>query len=1338
MHSIRKKDKFLTFRIAAMAVLILQFFNVGAQSYHDCTPDGHPIYTYWGFPQTVCAGQQINFSVGYDETVNTMVLAPFTPKVDSAQRMFIPDGIACGDENSCVYRSPITFTGYTGTISSADDIRYVLLNLEHSNAGDLYIGLECPTGQMASIMKAGNNITNSCVSALSWNVPQGWSVNGSKFTDFGLANSTTNVYDCDSLQNPPGTGWDYCWSSNSTLTNNGYIYPAANITSGKYNPSVITADIPSPLYQPEDDFSTLIGCPINGTWNIVIVDVRSNNNYNGYLFDWEIVFDEDVLTTGGGTIDSASVVVPGSGGTLDNTYFAYNGSDTTFIFTAPSGITSDMTITDTLRVFDPATGCWYDTVFSVTVLATGDSVINATICHADLPYSVPGPGTAFAGQRFTETGQHTVTFPNGAANGCDSTVTLNLIVLEEPDIDITTNPSNAVICEGDTITLTATTDCESETLLYEDFSELVDFCDTCDDISNYNPHGPTDPGSGVLELSAFPSILTDFPTRQYAYPAGDAIKLGKGMVSETDAYVGYITSRPLNLSSPFIVTLSTKGWGTRRGKVVVSIDNGVNEQSFITSNDDWPGTYTSKTLYFPAATNQSTITIHTDTILPSSGTVIQEGYRFFIDDIQISRQCHYLWNTGDTTLTISGTPANTTTYTITITSDYGCFSTASQEITVHHPNNTAQTVEECGSYTWNGHTYTESGTYYYQHTDANGCEQVDTLYLTIKDIPDVQITGNTNIFEGQSTTLTATAAGAESYEWSTGNNTNVLNTGALSANTTYTVTATAENGCTGTATVTVNVTPCGSWQLVTDASQLSVGDQIVITNADANLALSTTQRTKNRASVAITPDSNNITINGNVQVITLEQGTVNNTFAFNVGSGYLYAASSSNNYLMTQVNNNANGSWDIDIATDGNATIIAQGDNSRNWLRYHIPGGGTDSVHLFSCYSSGQGDVHIYKLFNFHSDTTAIACGSFTWHDSTYTSSGDYNYNTTSSVSGCDSTVTLHLTIKPAPTIQISTLPDLSMVCTGDSIVLTAATDCGGTEVLLEEGFDGLAGNSLSTSGSNTEINISDLPNFTESSRVYKAGDAIRIGSSSNIGSIKTINLPLENDFTVSIFAKKWVNATKNTILSISAGSQSHNITITTTDYSEQQIHFNSETSNTPILISTTTGTGIEKRGFIDSISVSKNAPCDYSWYTSSGEISSDLSTTVTPSSTGWYYFSVTSSEGCIGRDSVLVVVNEATAGNTTVVACDSYTWYGETHSTSGDYVHTFENGNAAGCDSVVTLHLTINHGTHNVETQDVCESYEWHGSTYTVSGEYTYAYTNGDGCPSVDTLKLT
>jgi hypothetical protein len=92
--------------------------------------------------------------------------------------------------------------------------------------------------------------------------------------------------------------------------------------------------------------------------------------------------------------------------------------------------------------------------------------------------------------------------------------------------------------------------------------------------------------------------------------------------------------------------------------------------------------------------------------------------------------------------------------------------------------------------------------------------------------------------------------------------------------------------------------------------------------------------------------------------------------------------------------------------------------------------------------------------------------------------------------------------------------------------------------------------------------------------------------------------------------------------------------------------------------------------------------------------------------------------------------------GDTTATACESFDWYDQHGLTaSGDYTHTLTA--ASGCDSVVTLHLTINHGIYNAYDTTVCESYEWHDSTYTASGTYIYEYLSATGCTNVDTLHL-
>lgn len=148
--------------------------------------------------------------------------------------------------------------------------------------------------------------------------------------------------------------------------------------------------------------------------------------------------------------------------------------------------------------------------------------------------------------------------------------------------------------------------------------------------------------------------------------------------------------------------------------------------------------------------------------------------------------------------------------------------------------------------------------------------------------------------------------------------------------------------------------------LVTDAGTLNVGDRIILVAKDEDFALSTTQNTNNRGQATVTKDGNTVTFGADTQIITLVGGTYTTTFGFQVDGGYLYAASSSANYLRTQDALNENGSWSISIADDGTAAIVAKGDKTHNTLRYN------KSSNLFACYlpDNSQQDLCIYKISN--------------------------------------------------------------------------------------------------------------------------------------------------------------------------------------------------------------------------------------------------------------------------------------------------------------------------------------------------------------------------------------
>lgn len=147
------------------------------------------------------------------------------------------------------------------------------------------------------------------------------------------------------------------------------------------------------------------------------------------------------------------------------------------------------------------------------------------------------------------------------------------------------------------------------------------------------------------------------------------------------------------------------------------------------------------------------------------------------------------------------------------------------------------------------------------------------------------------------------------------------------------------------------------YTLVTDASTLKIGDKVIIAAADADVAISTTQQANNRAETSVSIKDNTIINPGkDVQLFTLEPGTEADTYAFNTGSGYIYAAGSGkgNNYLRKTAELDANGSWNINFDNNG-VTIKASGSNTNNKLQYN------SNSKIFSCYSTTQGAVAIYS-----------------------------------------------------------------------------------------------------------------------------------------------------------------------------------------------------------------------------------------------------------------------------------------------------------------------------------------------------------------------------------------
>tara|TARA_B100001057_G_C22848551_1_gene950024 strand:- start:59 stop:1921 length:1863 start_codon:yes stop_codon:yes gene_type:complete len=112
------------------------------------------------------------------------------------------------------------------------------------------------------------------------------------------------------------------------------------------------------------------------------------------------------------------------------------------------------------------------------------------------------------------------------------------------------------------------------------------------------------------------------------------------------------------------------------------------------------------------------------------------------------------------------------------------------------------------------------------------------------------------------------------------------------------------------------------------------------------------------------------------------------------------------------------------------------------------------------------------------------------------------------------------------------------------------------------------------------------------------------------------------------------------------------------------------------------------------------------------------------------------------GCDSIVTLdlsFNASSSGTDVVESCNTYIWIDGVEYTESNNTATFVLPNAVGCDSTVTLDLTINYSSTSVDEQIACGSFTWiDGITYDEDNdEATFLLQNAAGCDSLVTLDL-
>lgn len=167
----------------------------------------------------------------------------------------------------------------------------------------------------------------------------------------------------------------------------------------------------------------------------------------------------------------------------------------------------------------------------------------------------------------------------------------------------------------------------------------------------------------------------------------------------------------------------------------------------------------------------------------------------------------YVWEPEDYTFPVG---ASNGTYPFHHTAASGCDSVVYLNLTIHSQYDQLETVELCENdfpYQWRDTLFevgTVSGEYMFARQSQYGCDSIVSLMLIVKEVPVVQILGDTDITQGQPVMLVATYGVGNMYEWDNGTQGNILSV-TPDTTTTYYLTVTNNVGCSNVFPITIHV-----------------------------------------------------------------------------------------------------------------------------------------------------------------------------------------------------------------------------------------------------------------------------------------------------------------------------------------------------------------------------------------------------------------------------------------------------------------------------------------------------------------------------------------------------
>ena len=582
-----------------------------------------------------------------------------------------------------------------------------------------------------------------------------------------------------------------------------------------------------------------------------------------------------------------------------------------------------------------------------------------------------------------------------------------------------------------------------------------------------------------------------------------------------------------------------------------------------------------------------------------------------------------------------------------------------------------------------------STTYAVTGIDLNGCTASDMVSVTVNALPNVGISGNNTICEGKSVTLNA--SGASSYTWSTGA-TSASITQTPTSNTTYSVTGTNTNGCSASATATVTVNPTPSVG-ISGGGSICEGENVNLSASGASsytwstgaTGASISQAPTSSTSYTVTGTSSSgctATATTTITVNPMPNVSISGSTSICIGQSAILTASGANTYVWSHGKMGSS----ITETPEGNSYFVVVGTDANGCSA-------SASVQVIvnplpSIFILGVAEI----CENESVTLTATGARNYTWSTGSSNSSITETPSTSTiySVTGtdinlCRNYATVEVTVHELPIITISGDDE---ICDGENTELTAS----GAETYV---------------WSNGSTEYSQIVEPT-SSTTYSVTGTDENGCANNASITVSVGEGDDDDISVTACESYFWYVTGETYRA--TGTYTFN-------YENDEGCLSHHTLHLTITHAETNETTMSK--------------CDsYTW-----EMSGQTYT-----ESGTYSYTHTSPAGCPITEILNLTIKKGTQTEETVTECENYLWpaNGQTYSQSGDYLFEYTGSN--GCPSTRTLHLTINKGTQEEMSATAVNSYTWeaNGMTYVQSGDYVHNYTNDEGCESSITLHLT